>query len=291
MAMTGEKFVEVAGIRTRYFEKGKGEPMVLVHGADFGAVSADCADDWDLNFDGLAESFHVFAFDKLGQGYTDNPKSDSDYTITAQAEHAYRFIEKLGIEGAHLLGHSRGGYLVARLTLLHPERVKTCTVIDSNTLAPGTGRNEIVHANPPRPLFSRESLRWVLERYCYNPHCVTDDWLDVMTDVAAQPKYRKTVEKMSDQGLRSTLFNPALQREKEETLARLAERGMERPTLLFWGYNDPTATMDQGLVLFDLLAAKERRTTLQVFNQAGHFVYREHPQAFNEAVSAFIRSC
>lgn len=210
--------------------------------------------------------------------------------MAAQVEHAHRFLEKMGIEGAHLVGHSRGGYLAARLTLVHPERVKTCTIIDSNTLAPGTGRNEIVHANPPRPLFSRESQRWVLERYSYAPQCVTDDWLDVLADVAAQPKYREAVEKMGRQGLKARVFLPELQREKEETHARLADRGMERPTLLVWGYNDPTATRDQGLALFDLLTAKERRTTLQMFNQAGHFTYREHPKAFNEAVRAFVRS-
>lgn len=291
MPMTDEKFVEVAGIRTRYFEKGEGEPMVLVHGADFGSISADCANDWDLNFDGLAETFHVFALDKLGQGYTDNPKSDDDYTMAAQVEHAFRFLETLGIATAHLVGHSRGGYLVCRLTLEHPERVRTCTVIDSATLAPGTGRNEIVHANPPRPLFSRESQRWVLERYSYNPLCVTDGWLDVVTDVAAQPKYSEAAKKMGEQGLRSGRFLPGLQRDKEETLAWLADRGVQRPTLLIWGYDDPTATLDQGLALLEVLAAKERRTTMQIFNQAGHFTYREHPEAFNEAVRGFIRSC
>ena len=291
MSMTEEKFVDVAGIRTRYFVKGDGEPMVLIHGADYGAMSADCANDWDLNFDGLAESYRVFAFDKLGQGYTDNPKTDDDYTMAAQVEHAFNFLNALDIETAHLAGHSRSGYIVGRLTLEHPERVKTCTIIDSNTLGPGTGRNEIVHANPPRPLFTRESQRWVLERYSYNPHCVTEEWLDVLTDVAAQPKYQEVVAKMGEQGLRSGVFLPELQREKEETFAWLGERGLQRPTLLIWGYNDPTATIDIGLALFEMLAAKERRTTMQIFNQAGHFVYREHPEAFNEALRAFTRSC
>ena len=72
--MTGEKFVDVDGIRTRYFDKGDGPVVVLFHGGHFGSNdAADCAEDWGLNFDGLAKWFHVYAVDKIGQGQTDNP--------------------------------------------------------------------------------------------------------------------------------------------------------------------------------------------------------------------------
>src|SRR5262245_29629646 len=71
--MTGEKFVDVDGIRTRYFEKGSGPVIVLFHGGHFGSHdAADCADDWSLNFDDLSRWFHIFAVDKIGQGFTDN---------------------------------------------------------------------------------------------------------------------------------------------------------------------------------------------------------------------------
>ena len=74
--MTGEKFIDVDGIKTRYFEKGSGPLVVLFHGGHFGSHdAADCAEDWGLNFDGLAERFHVFAVDKIGQGFTDNPSA------------------------------------------------------------------------------------------------------------------------------------------------------------------------------------------------------------------------
>ena len=79
--MTGEKYIDVDGIKTRYFDKGSGPVVVLFHGGHFGFHdAADCAEDWSLNFDGLSERFHVFAVDKIGQGFTDNPKRDEDYT-------------------------------------------------------------------------------------------------------------------------------------------------------------------------------------------------------------------
>ena len=121
MPISHPKFIDVEGIRTRYFERGSGETVVLVHGGAFGSTTGACsADDWDLNFDGLAQWFRVFAIDKLGQGYTDNPRTDDDYTMHAAVQHAYATLRALRIEGAHLVGHSRGGYLVCRLTVEQP---------------------------------------------------------------------------------------------------------------------------------------------------------------------------
>ena len=60
------------------------------------------------------------------------------------------------------------------------------------------------------------------------------------------------------------------------------------PNFLIWGHNDPTATIDQGFVLFDMLVKNEPRTEMHVFNQSGHFTYREHPDAFNRLVLDYV---
>lgn len=292
MAMTGEKFVDVDGIRTRYFEKGEGETVVLFHGGSFGSTSsADSADDWDLNFDGLSKWCRVFAIDKLGQGYTDNPKSDDDYTMHAVVQHAYATLRALGIDQAHVVGHSRGGYLTCRLTLEFPERVKSCIIIDSNTGAPGQGRNHIEFADTPKPYLSRASQRWVLEGYSYNPKVVTEDWLDELEEIAALPTCQAAVEAMEDGGLNNRLFLPSVGRGKAEMFDWLMDRGMQRPTLLVWGLDDPTATLDQGFAYYEILARKEPRTEMHILNASGHFSYREHPAAFNETLRGFITSC
>jgi pimeloyl-ACP methyl ester carboxylesterase len=54
---TRVRHIEVEGVRTRYYEAGAGEPLVLLHGGHFGFIdSLDC---WSLNFAGLAAEFHV----------------------------------------------------------------------------------------------------------------------------------------------------------------------------------------------------------------------------------------
>ena len=289
MTIDGERFVDVDGVKTRYVERGTGDVVVLVHGGNFGATtSADAIEDWGVTIDDLSQWCRVVAIDKLGQGYTGNPRRDEDYTMDAVVQHAYQTLRTLGIESAHLVGHSRGGYLTCRLTVEHPELVRSCVIVSSNTCAPGTGTNEMVFANKPAPALTRESQRWVLERYSYSADCVTDDWLDALTDISQQQKYAEAIDKMMLEGLMWTRFLPGLQADKEDMFDILGARGIQRPVMQVWGCNDLTVSHTQALDLYRILAARERRARWHTFNEAGHFCFREQPKRFNEVIRSFI---
>ena len=291
MDFSQAKFVDVDGINTRYFEQGSGETVVLFHGGNFGSHhGADCAADWNLNFDGLARECRVVAVDKIGQGYTDNPETDDDYTMARVVSHALGFLDALDLHDCHIVGHSRGAYLTCRMTLENPARIKSNIMVDTNTLGPGQGRNHIAFADTPKPYLSRESQRWVMENYSWNPKIVTEDWLDELMRVAALPKYLESVRKMLDEGLLDRVFVPRLGREKRDTFDRLMGTGTQRPNLIVWGLNDPTATIDQGFGLYEIMVHKEPRTEMHVFNHAGHFSYREHPEAFNRLILDYAHS-
>ena len=291
MDFSQAKFVDVDGINTRYFDKGSGETVVLFHGGNFGSHhGADCAADWNLNFDGLADECRVVAVDKIGQGYTDNPETDDDYTMARVVRHALGVLDALDLHDCHIVGHSRGAYLTCRMTLENPARIKSNIMVDTNTLGPGQGRNHIAFADTPKPYLSRESQRWVLENYSWNPKIVTEDWLDELMRVAALPKYLESVRKMLDEGVNERVFVPTLARQKGDTFDRLMRAGTERPNLIVWGLNDPTATVDQGFGLYEIMVHREPRTEMHVFNHAGHFSYREHPEAFNRLLLDYVHS-
>jgi 2-hydroxy-6-oxo-6-(2'-carboxyphenyl)-hexa-2,4-dienoate hydrolase len=288
--MGEERWIEVDGIRTRYFDTGDGEPLVLIHGGNFGQFeNVDCAENWALNWEGFARSFRVVAFDKLGQGFTDNPKQD-DYTIEAVVRHATRFIRTLDLDRCHVVGHSRGGYVATRLTLEHQPHILTLTLVDSSTTVPGLNllRGPLL-ADAPRPLLSRESLAWVTDAFSYSSNVATSEWLDVRTRIAQLPKNAEAVGKMYEQ--EEVLFLPSLYRQKEETLTRIQKGDLTTPTLLIWGKNDPSAVLDGGLKLFEIISARCPHSHMHIINQAGHYCYREHPDDFVEIVSAFVRGC
>src|SRR3546814_3385132 len=110
------KWVDVKGIRTRYFEAGTGPSVLLLPGGTIGAEAASIAETWDRNFAFLSRRYRVFVLDKLGQGYTDNPLRDEDYTKDAKLDHIIGFLRELDRKSTRLLGQSRGGFLRALLT-------------------------------------------------------------------------------------------------------------------------------------------------------------------------------
>ncbi len=289
-SMGEARWADVAGVRTRYFREGAGTPVVLLHGGSFGARDAVCtAWDWAPVFGRLAEGFDVVAPDRLGQGFTGQPLRDADYTMDASVQHTAALLKSLGKGPYHLVGHSRGGYVAARLALEYPELARTCTIISSGTLAPGIGRNHIVLRNLPLPLFSRESQRWALERYSFDPKIVDEPWLDDGVAAAKTEGHKLAVRKMQEEGLERSQFTPQLGRQRGETRRWILDRGMPCPTLLVWGLNDPTADLDNGKFLLEMLMRKQRQSEFRLFNRAGHFVFREQPAAFARMFQHYFR--
>lgn len=286
--MPAARWIDVGGVPTRYYEAGMGDPLVLVYGGNFGtADSASSAYTWNLNIAALAQRFRVIAVDKLGQGGTGNPLRDEDYTMRAVVDHLAAFMRAMQLGPSHLVGHSRGGYAVTRLTLEHHDLVRSLTIVSSGTLSPGVGTNEVILANPPHPRGTAECVRWVYENYSHSPSVVTDHWVQQVLETIHTDKYQEAVRKMSHEGLGERVFLPELARQKRETLQWIREGRLQRPVQVIWGFNDRTAVLERGVELFQMLAATERSAQLHVINSAGHFSFREHPLQFNALLARF----
>jgi pimeloyl-ACP methyl ester carboxylesterase len=282
------KFIDVKGVRTRYYEIGSGEAMVLLHGAGWsGATSANT---WGPNLTGLGKEFHVFAPDRLGSGMTDHPKDPKDYTIQAVVAHVYDFLKAVGVDKVHVVGQSRGAYVATRLVLDHPEMAKTLVIVDTATLAPDVGDLEERRAElfSQAPAARREKHRYRLASMSFHPEHLTDEFIDTALYMDDLPGSKETKQQMKDGG--NALFIESLRAQKEETLAWLEEGRLQLPTLISWGKDDGSALLEQGYLLFDRIAKKTPNVRMYIFNQAGHFHYREHVEEFNRVVTQFVRA-
>jgi pyruvate dehydrogenase E2 component (dihydrolipoamide acetyltransferase) len=161
--------IEVAGRRLRYLRAGPdvGEPIVLLHG--FGADMST----WMFNHAALAEDRPVYALDLPGHG--GSAKELDDGSVAALAAVVADYLDAVGIEMAHLVGHSLGGAIAAAIALDKPNRVSALTLI-----APAGLGTEI--AGEFIEGFIGESrarkLRPVIEMLVADPQIVTADMVE-----------------------------------------------------------------------------------------------------------------
>lgn len=111
------KSIVVDGLATGYLEAGSGDPVVLLHGGEFGA-NADLG--WERNIDALATQFRVLAPDMLGFGESAKVVDFTDGR-GMRIRHIARFCELMGVSSAHFVGNSMGAInLLVDTTSEHP---------------------------------------------------------------------------------------------------------------------------------------------------------------------------
>jgi 2-hydroxy-6-oxonona-2,4-dienedioate hydrolase len=292
-ALGNGRWVDVLGLRTWWTEAGAGDqsPLVLVYGGNAGPPTfggGNCAMVWADTFEALAEKRRVITYDRPGNGFTAAPARDDQYTMQFVIEHLVGFLEALDCGPVHLLGHSRGGYIVTRTALERQDLVRSVTIVTSGTLGPGIGTNAVALAGNPFDPTSLEGMTWVHEHYSYLPAHVTRDWMTPFADRLAEPPYQEMLDRIVSRRLLERYFIPGLASDKRETLRWLDEGRLQRPVNILWGLTDPTVPAQLGYDLFSSLARHDSRVTLNLIDRSGHFPYREHPAWFRDVVNSFL---
>jgi pimeloyl-ACP methyl ester carboxylesterase len=112
-------FTTSDGVKIHYLVKGKGTPVVLIHG-----YTGSAEGNWFRNgiADALARTHMVVALDCRNHGKSDKPDGP---TGRGKAEDVVELMNHLKIQKAHLHGYSMGGAIVGRLMALIPDRIIT----------------------------------------------------------------------------------------------------------------------------------------------------------------------
>lgn len=113
-------YADVNGTHLYFEMAGEGEPVVFIHG-----LGLDTRD-WNYQFTELAKNHQVVRYDMRGFGKSDMP-TDQPY---AHADDLKALLEFLGIESAHVFGHSFGGEIAINFALAYPEMVRSLVLIE-----------------------------------------------------------------------------------------------------------------------------------------------------------------
>ena len=139
------QFIEVDGVRLHYVERGKGKPLVLLHG------NGSMIQDFETSglIDIAAKRYRVIVFDRPGYGYSERPRG-TIWTPDAQADLLHRALKQLGIARAIVLGHSWGASVAIALALKYPKAV-SALISPPVTIIPPFARTSSPCLNPPSP--------------------------------------------------------------------------------------------------------------------------------------------
>lgn len=116
------------GVQIHYADRGRGVPVVLLHG-----FTGSYARHWEAP--GVMQAletagYRVIAMDCRGHGQSGKPQESGQYGVEMVRD-VVRLLDHLNVERAHIVGYSMGGATASQLLVKYPKRVLTVTLIGS----------------------------------------------------------------------------------------------------------------------------------------------------------------
>jgi 3-oxoadipate enol-lactonase len=195
--------VQVDGTRLAYRERGVGEPVLLLHAGFVADGMAPLLDEPALG------RHRLVAYHRRGYGASD--RADPPVSLAQQAADALALLDELGIERAHLAGHSLGGNVAIELALTAPARVASLALLEpllGFAVAPASAQVVLDTAGRSYALLGEGDAAGAI-----------DNWLAAAFD----PGYRDVLERALPGAFERAVLDAA------------APFGVEVPSLEGWG--------------------------------------------------------
>jgi pimeloyl-ACP methyl ester carboxylesterase len=270
--VSGDRFVDVQGLRVRTIERGAGAPVLLLHGASLGSS----ADVWAGNLDALAaHGLRVIAFDQPGFGLSDAPP---DHTVGFRTRFVTGLMDALALTRAHLVGHSQSGRIVVSLALAQPGRVAKAVVVATGSLLPplpgAASRAEGDEDETAEPTLA--DTRRSLEATLFHPERITREALETRQRMSTGRNFLAFLARRQAQGAEKK------QKDGAPLWQRLSEIGV--PLRLIYGKEDRGDAAQRARL------AKERcpALDLHMIERCKHLVQWDAPEEFAELTGRFL---
>jgi len=242
----------LAPVRLHAEEMGQGDPILLVHGLGGSTYT------WRHIAPALARDHRVIALDLKGFGRSEKP-FDLAYSAIDQALLVAGFVERRGLKGLTLVGHSFGGAVALIATL------------EINRRSPGRIRRLVLMDAPAFPQAFSTMVRFF--RVPVIPYLA-------MTLMPPEVAVRKAIglgrlgmrpytdsdvahyaEPLGEAGARHAMIATAREIVPERWDRIIARYGtIRQPTLILWCRDDPIVPISSGVRLRQALPAARMRT-------------------------------
>ncbi|HYB78867.1 MAG TPA: alpha/beta fold hydrolase [Thermoplasmata archaeon] len=246
--------------------EGTGPAVVLLHGVGGNHTV------WNDVIPGLSKEFLVLAPDLRGHGRSRSP-AGSHYTFAELAGDVLHLLDEKGLPSAHVVGLSGGALLALRITLDHPERVRSLTMVSGAAYADAHTRSVAQRWGETLAEEGRDRFALRLLKDLYYP-----DWVEANLDFADAVREQ----------VRHQDYAPAIA--WAVSMGTFDERNrvasVARPTLIVQGMNDAVVDASHGRILRQSIPGAQ----LRILTETGHLVPVERPKELVETMLVFLRS-
>jgi pimeloyl-ACP methyl ester carboxylesterase len=261
------------GVRLYWEESGSGAPLLFVH--EFAGDHRS----WAPQVERFRDRYRCLVYDARGYPPSDVPADESAYSQQRAVADAVAVLDAAGVEQAHVVGISMGGFCTLHLGLRHPERASALVIA-------GVGYGAHPDAAPAfrkeceaiAGAFAAEGSAKVAERYAVGPARVQfqnknrAEWEVFARQLAEHDAGGAARTMLGVQRLRPSLY------ELREELA-----AMTVPVLIVVGDED------EGCLEADLMLKRTIATSgLAILPRTGHTCNLEEPEVFNALVERFL---
>ncbi|BBX01374.1 alpha/beta hydrolase [Mycolicibacterium moriokaense] len=270
-ARTERKNILVDGLVTGYLEAGQGDPVVLLHGGEFG-VNAEIA--WENNIDALAQRHRVLALEMLGFGESAKVIDFNDGR-GMRIRHIARFCEAVGVESAHFVGNSMGA------VNLFVDSTSESPVLPVRSMVMICGGGEIQRNEHSAALYDYDAtvdgMRRIVEALFYDSSYPADDEY-------VQRRYQSSIAPGAWEALAAARFRrPGLEPPPLPSSKRAYDR-ITVPTLVVEGGGDKLLPRGWAAEIAGQIASGRSA----VIPDAGHCPQIEQPAAVNDLLLDFL---
>ena len=247
--------------------RGDGPDVLLIAGL------GDPAEAWQFQLDGLADRYHVIAFDNRGAGRV--PLPEEPLSPATMADDAASLLRALAVPRAHVAGFSMGSAIAQELALRHRDLVRSLVLVSTYARPDALFRSQLTfwrwlpEVAPSERAFYEAFFTWV-----YTPRAHADGSVDQIVEEALAFPHQQSVQAFQAQ------VDVCLGHDTADRLSQIAA-----PTLVLSGELDVILPPRFGRDVAQAIPGAQ----FEVLQGDAHQPFQEVPDEFNARVDAFWR--
>lgn len=264
------KWEAVNGYPMAYRDAGEGTSILLVHG------STSDYRIWNAQFSVFSTAYRVVAV-SLRHFYPERwDGTGTDFSIEQHAQDVVALIKKLNLGKVHLVGHSRGGAVAVEVAKSHAEVIRTLVLPDGSIEMPVSETAEAKEAGD----FTKKVITTLQENLkTGDPAKAAEIFIEMLSGAGTWAKFPEPAKEIVLANIYSALGD------KERPISTCADvKKFDFPVLLMTGDKSPKKFE---FFYNEMRKCREFPATVVIPN-AGHGMYRQNPDVFNQVTLEFL---